>query len=514
MKLNRDELARFLATLGVAALISCGIRYSYQGELLLFSKILLAAGAALLIASIVLGYRAIIAFFSRRSSKLGTNALILGLAVVAILGLANFVGYRHHKRFDLTSEKLFTLSDQTKKIVSGLQKDVNVIRFSKEADPQLDDLMAEYKSLGPHVKFENIDPQRKPEVAQQYGAKRVGDVIVASGTRTEHLESGARASASEEDITSAILKMTRDTVKTVCFVTGHGEKSLTDNAGPGYSGVDAGLKKENYETKAISLVTEPSVPSDCNVVVIAGPMQAYFPQEADKVSKYLDAGGKALIEIDPEIETKLADAKLGAIVSSWNINVGNNVVIDASGMGQLVGAGPAIPLVTDFGTSPITNNFKGSMTFFPLARTVTIADKSKSDVEAIELLKTSPRSFTKQKLEHEVSYDPKTDTLGPLSLGVAASRKVGEKSARLVVIGDSDFASNQALDQVRNGDLFYNTINWLAQDESLISIRPKTTTNRRVNLSEAQARGLSWLDLFGLPGIVIFSGIYIWWKRR
>jgi ABC-type uncharacterized transport system involved in gliding motility auxiliary subunit len=132
----------------------------------------------------------------------------------------------------------------------------------------------------------------------------------------------------------------------------------------------------------------------------------------------------------------------------------------------------------------------------------------------VELLKTSARSFTKQKLEHEVSYDPKTDTLGPLSLGVTASRKVGETSARLVVIGDSDFAANQALDQVRNGDLFYNTINWLAQDESLISIRPKTTTNRRVNLSEAQARGLSWLDLFGLPGIVIFSGIYIWWKRR
>jgi ABC-type uncharacterized transport system involved in gliding motility auxiliary subunit len=514
MKVNRDELARFIATLGFAALISCGIRYSYQGELLLFSKILLAAGGVLVIASVVLGFRELVEFFSRRSSKLGTNTLILGLAVLAILGLLNFVGYRHHKRFDLTAEKLFTLSDQTKKIVRGLQKEVTVIRFSKEADPQLDDLMAEYKSLGSRVKFENVDPDRRLEVAQQYGAKRKGDVIVASGSRTEHLESGARASASEEDITSAILKVTRDTAKTVCFVTGHGEKSLTDDAGSGYSGVDAGLKKENYATKTVSLVSEPSVPGDCNVVVIAGPMQAYFPQEVDKIAKYLDAAGKALIELDPELESKLADAKLGTIFSSWNINVGNNVAIDASGMGQLIGAGPAIPLVADFGASPITSNFKGSMTYFPLARTVSIADKSKSDVEAVELLKTSPRSFTKQKLEHQVSYDPKTDTLGPLSLGVTASRKVGEKSARLVVIGDSDFASNQAVDQVRNGDLFYNTINWLAQDENLISIRPKTTTNRRVTLTEAQARGLSWIDLFGLPGAVIFSGIYIWWKRR
>ena len=514
MKVNRDELARFLATLGVAALISCGIRYSYQGELLLFSKILLGAGAVLVVASVVLGYRGIAGFFSRRSSKLGTNVAVLGLAVVAILGLANFVGYRHHKRFDLTTEKLYTLSDQTRKIVGGLQKDVTIIRFSKEADPQLDDLMAEYKSLGPHMKFETVDPQRKPEVAQQYGAKHIGDVVVACGNRTEHLESGARGSASEQDITSAILKVTRDTVKTVCFVTGHGEKALSDNSGTGYSGVDAGLKKENYETKTISLVSEPSVPVNCSVLVIAGPMQAYFPQEVDKIAKYLDAGGKALIEVDPEVQTKLADEKLDSIFSSWNIRVGRNVAIDASGVGQLMGAGPAIPLVTDFGTSPITSNFKGSMTFFPLARTVSIADKSKTDVEAVELLKTSPRSFTKQKLEHQVSYDPKTDTLGPLALGVAASRKIGDKNARLVVIGDSDFASNQALDQARNGDLFYNTVNWLSQDENLISIRPKTVTNRRINLSEGQARGLSWIDLFGLPGMVIFSGIYIWWKRR
>jgi ABC-type uncharacterized transport system involved in gliding motility auxiliary subunit len=154
------------------------------------------------------------------------------------------------------------------------------------------------------------------------------------------------------------------------------------------------------------------------------------------------------------------------------------------------------------------------MTFFPLARTVSIADKSKSDPEAVELLKTSPRSFTKSKIEKKVSYDPKTDTMGPLSLGVAANRKTGDKESRLVVIGDSDFASNEAIGQQRNGDLFFNAIDWLAQDENLISIRPKSVTNRRVTMTEAQASALRWLDLFLLPGLVIFSGVYIWWRRR
>jgi ABC-type uncharacterized transport system involved in gliding motility auxiliary subunit len=514
MKLNREEVARFCFTLGAALLISGYLRYSIQGTLLTTSKILLIAGGVLILAAIVLGFRSILGFFSRRSSRLGTNTTVFALAVLFILGLLNFVGYRHHKRFDLTTEKMFTLSDQTQKIVRGLRNDVVIIRFAKLPDQQLDDLMSEYKNLSPHMKFQNVDPNEKPEIAQQYGAKRMDDVIVASGPRTEHLESGARGNASEADVTSAILKVTRDTVKTICFVTGHGEKSLADTGETGYSGLDAGLKKESYDTRSINLVSENEVPSDCSVLVIAGPTQSYFPQETAMVSKYLDNGGKALIEVDPVVDEKQQDPKLDDIFNAWNINVGKNVVIDASGMGRLVGAGPAIPLVVNYGPSPITKSFEGSMTFFPLARIVSIADKGKSDPEDVELLKTSPRSFTVPNLKREVSYDPKTGTLGPLSLGVAATRKSTEKGGRLVVIGDSDFAGNRVSGMQRNGDLFYNTINWLAQDENLISIRPKSVTNRRVTLTEGQSKALGWVDLFGLPGIVIVAGVYIWWKRR
>ena len=155
------------------------------------------------------------------------------------------------------------------------------------------------------------------------------------------------------------------------------------------------------------------------------------------------------------------------------------------------------------------------MTYFPIARTASIADKSKSDPEDVELLKTSARSFTKAKLEHTVKYDPKTDTLGPLSLGVAANKKVGDKSARLVVVGDSDFATNQVLGGPgSDGDFFLNSINWLAQDEDQISIRPKAEASSHITLTVAQATGLTWIDRLFLPGLVIIVGISIWWKRR
>jgi ABC-type uncharacterized transport system involved in gliding motility auxiliary subunit len=507
MKWDREELARFIGTTGIAMLVAGYLRYSIQGELLTFSKVVLAAGALCLLASIVIGFSAILRFFSKRSSQLGTNTTILSVVVIAILVIVNFVGFRHHKRFDLTTEKLYTLSDQTKQVVGGLQKDVTIVRFDKSPNAALDDQMAEYTSLSRHLKFQNIDPQQKPEVAQQYGATRMGDVILASGPRKEHLETGA---TSEEDITGAIIKVTQDKVKTVCFVIGHGEKSLTDDGENGYSHLDAGLKKENYLTKTLNLVSENGVASDCSVVVIAGPTQQFFPQEAEMLDKYLASTGKGLILVDPQ-----TDPKLGEIFQAWNTNVGDNVVIDASGMGRLLGAGPAIPLVTTFGQSPITRNFTNVMVFFPLARTVSTADKSKTDPQIVELLKTSPQSFTVPNLkqgQNELTFNPKT--AGPLSLGVAASRKAEGGEARLVVIGNSTFAANPYVGLQKNGDLFYNTIDWLAQDENLISIRPKSQTNRRVTLTEGQASALRWLDLFFLPGIVIFSGVYIWWKRR
>jgi len=515
MKFNREEWAKTIGILGAAALIGGYWRYTVQGEMLLLSKIFIIGGAVLLLAGMVLGIGGIIRFFSRRSSQLGTNTLILTAAVVAILGVLNYLGDQHHKRFDLTSEKLYTLSDQTKKIVGGLKQDLDVVEFSKEADPRLRDTMAEYRNLNSHFHFRTVDPQEKPEVAREYGAQHMGDVIMSYGSRKQPVESTGGGEVSEQDITSAILKLTTEKIKTVCFVTGHGEKSIADTQSTGYSRADQGLKNEQYKTESINLVSSNGdVPPECDVLVIAGPTQAYFPQEVDGISKYLAGNGKALIEVDPLVDSKQVDPNLDSIFKAWNINVGSNVVVDASGMGRLIGAGPAIPLVIDYGDSPITKSLVRTMTFFPLARTVSIADKSKSDPEAVELLKTSARSFTKAKLEHEVAYDPKTDTMGPLSLGVAANRVNGATNARLVVIGDSDFASNGAIGEVSNGDLFYNAIDWLAQDEQLLSIRPKSTASRNVTLTEAQWAILKWVNVIFLPGIVILAGIIIWWKRR
>lgn len=510
MTFDRKEWVRTLGWLGVALLVAGFIRYTIQRQLHPMSDVLLIAGAVLWLAWLVLGFPDILERLSKRSSKLGLNSAVLTLAVIVILGVINFLGFRHHKQWDLTSEKLYTLSDQTKKIIQPLKAGVDVLLFSKTPDPQLQALMEEYENLSSHIHYRVVDPQERPDLAKKYSVARMGQVIVASGGRIERVGGEFGETVGEQDVTSAILKATSNSTKTVCFVEGHGEKSITAPDAQGYSGVAGELKKENYQVQAVNLVTSGGVPAGCSVLVDAGPTEAFFPQEADEVKRYLDGGGKAMLLIDPD-----TDPKLDEVLSEWNVNVGDNYVIDASGVGRYFRMGPAAPLVVSYGASPIVRGFARTMTFFPLARTVSIADESKLEPQAVELLKTTALSYTKPSLvAARTPFNPKEDQRGPLSLGVAAERKSGATDARLVVIGNSLFAANQFVGVQRNGDLFFNAINWLSEEENLISIRPKSPANRRVNLTDAQRSGFYWFSVVLMPALVIFSGIFIWARRR
>ncbi len=506
-RFSRKELFSTVAYLGTALLVAGIVRYSVQETLTRPTQWILIGGGVMLLAALAGNLREVLGYFRSRPGRLGTNTAVLALGVTVILGLVNFLGFRHSKRFDWTAEKLYTLSDQTQKIVTGLQKDVKVIRFdrAKGADP-LRDFVQDYRHLSRHITYELVDPQERPELARQYAARRMGDVVVASGNRTEHVED-----PNEQSITSAILKVTRDTVKTVCFVEGHGEKAFSDADAEGLSSVEKGLEGENYQVKGINLVRSNQVPAECSVVVVAGPKNAYFPQETEMLTKYLDAGGKAMLLLDPQ-----TDPQLDALLSAWNITAGKNLVIDYSGMGQLIGLGPASPLVTQYGEHAITRTFgRNTMTFFPSARTVETADKKKSDPPVTELLFTTPESWAETNLkESKLKFDPGEDEKGPVSLGAAAEKSLEGKAARLVVIGNSEFVTNQFIRHSPNRDLFLNAVNWLTLEEDLISIRPKTPTNRRVTLSVAQEKMFFWFSLVLMPGAVIVTGFVLWWKRR
>ncbi|HEY8461994.1 MAG TPA: DUF4350 domain-containing protein [Blastocatellia bacterium] len=510
MKIDRQEIYRLAGFIGLAMALAGFFRYVIQGVwtgagfMGKLTPAMVLIGLVLIAVSIAFNFGAIVAIFRRRQGKLGANTVVLSVAVLGLVTVANFLGYRHHKRFDLTAEGLYSISDQTKKVVAGLSKDVKVIYFSDKENQQFSDLMKEYKYAGTRLSYERIDPQQRPEMVRKYKPKREGDIAVAAGDRTEII-----SSATEQAVTNAILKVTRDVVKTICFAEGHSEKSLSDTQPSGYSTVEQRLKDENFQLKTIFLAREQQVPAECAALVIPGPKQSFTPSEAAALGKYLDGGGKAMVMIDPE-----TDPQLGDVLSSWGIEAADNIALDVTGRGQLVGAGPEAPLVIDYGSHSITRDFGRTMTVFPLARAIKIAERGGASVSP--LLTTSEASFAKDKITPgvEIQYDAAKDQKGPLTLGAAASKSVNGKEARLVVIGDSDFASNGAFGFQRNADLFLNSVNWLAEEEDLISIRPKSVTNRSVTMTESERRAFLWVTAAFMPLAVIGSGIYIWSKRR
>ena len=504
MKINRQEAVKIITFLGPVLLIAGYIRYSVRETMDPLNILLSILGGLLTLGALVFNFSAIRQSSRSRSTKLGANTTIMSVAVLAIIGFGNFLGYRHHKRIDLTTDKQYSLSDQTRKIVTDLKKDVQVILFDQDDQRGLTDQMKEYRNLNSRFSFERIDPQKNMAAAKKYEITKPGDVVVVSGDRSERPKD-----TTEQSIVNAIIKVTRDKQKRICFVEGHGEKKLTStNEGDGYGVVDKMLKDENYETKSINIVASIDIPADCDVLVLAGPKQSLFPAEAAAIGKYLEKGGKAMLLIDPDTDPKLED-----VLHAWGVQLGNNTVVDVSGVGRLLGLGPGAPLARTYGSHAITEKFEGTMSFFPMSRSVETT--TGSGAVTTDLMKTSAESWAETEITAgQVAFDEGKDKKGPITLGVAATRSEGEAEARLVVIGDSDFAANQYFDVQRNGDLFMNSINWLAKDEDLISIRPKNVADRRVTMTEADQNQLFWIALVLMPIATIGSGVYIWWKRR
>ena len=194
--------------------------------------------------------------------------------------------------------------------------------------------------------------------------------------------------------------------------------------------------------------------------------------------------------------------------------------------GGLVGFGPTAPLVNTYGDHPITADFGNNNSFYPFSRAIVLT--SVEGIQSTELLSTNEQSWAEKNIEQDLVFNPEEDLKGPLTLGAALTRPLENqpsessapdstppKESRLVVIGNSTFATNGLFSQQLNGDVLTNSVLWLSQREGeVLSINPKDPTNRRIQLQTVQARWVVWLSLIIMPLVGFGLGGFIWWKRR
>ncbi len=443
---------------------------------------------------------------SKRSVKYGANAFVSALIVLGIIILLAFITNRHHLRADLTSKGLYSLSEQTKSVLNGLKKDVKIYAFYKKSDEIVaKDLLEEYAFRSRYVSFEFIDPNEKPQLARRYNVAQYNTVVVECDGKRETI-----TELNESNLTNAIMKVTRELDKIIYFTTGHGERDYEQDDPQGYKTAGEGIKKDNFQLKKINLAQEKKIPEDCSVLVIAGPKADFFQFELDTIKKYIENGGKLLVLIDPQWKPALVD-----FLKQFKIKVGDNIVVDVSGVGQLFGMGPEVPLVTRYTKHDLFKEFR-TMTFFPVACSVEATSEGDPSFTNQVLFRTTPSSWGETDYNKPpVKFDEDKDLKGPVPLAVVSSKTVKDnKKARILVIGDSDFANNAYIRNSGNYDLFLNIINWLAEEEDMITIRPKEVDDRRVNLTQKDSKKILYLSVFGLPLLVVITGVVIYFRRK
>lgn len=520
------RLFNLLGWLGAVLVVAALAIRILKPELAPVYRGLAIAGLVVTLLYLLSQWREIGRSFTRRQVRYGAISFGSVIIVLAILVGINWIAARQSKRWDLTAGGQFTLSDQTRKILGSLKEPVKVRVFAsaRTVEP-FRDRLTEYAHGTDRLSVEYIEPLKQPELATQYQVQQDGTAVFEYKGRLE------RATAStEQELTNALVKVTQGDQKKVVFVQGHGEKDTVGTDRGGYSGVATALRGDNFEVEKVVLAQQTAVPANTALLVAAGPRTDYLPAEIDMIDAYLRKGGKLLLMLDPPEKTDSPPlTNLLTLAHDWGVDVGNNMVVDLSPAGRLLGTGPSIPVAASYPSHPITEKMQ-VLTAYPLARSVTPVSGGVNGHSAQAIVETSQNSWAETDLKSLSTTgearreEDKGDKPGPISLAAAVTAAAPDAPApasgqpkpetRVVIFGDSDFASNLALGVQGNRDFFLNTVNWLAQQENMISIRAKEPSDRRLTMTAAQQQVVYWLSLFIIPGLIILAGVQAWWRRR
>jgi len=448
------------------------------------------------------------------------------LLVVGILLLAALLANWHPLRWDVTREQTQSLSPVSKALLKDVTKPLTMTVFVPEGAGERQtakEVLQLYVFQNPQVSYRFVDPEKEPLKAKQAGYRFAGNVLLDYEGRHQMAEQ-----ADENAITNALRKVLKVERKKVYFLAGHGERDLKDPKPGGFQVAQKALENEGYEIEALNLLARGAIPADATLVAIAAPKKALLSTEVLTLKDYLDKGGRLLILLEA-----FEDGGLKDFLEGYGVDLDNGLILDVNQVSQSLGLSAVMPIVSQYGPSKITQDFKNIVTIYPMARPL-LLKKEQQEVTLVPLATTMSTSYEKLGKEwiktEKAAFDAKTDKKGPFTLAVQAEikpappkpdqgqkggkdQKPAEARTYMVVFGDVDFAANAFFNLFGNGDLFLNTINFLAQASEQITVR----TAGKAQLLNLKGYQAWWLLLAGLvwaPMVMVTAGIWAYRRRR
>jgi ABC-type uncharacterized transport system involved in gliding motility auxiliary subunit len=452
-------------------------------------------------------------FLTGRQARYGSNALVMSLAVIGILIVVNLWVYQNPQQWDLTEGKEHTLAPETVSALEALPQNVMAYAFySSQANPTTAQQLLSDIKAGSNGKFdyEFINPDTDPSLrAQAMGVTGDAKIVLVMGDQKEIV-----STASEQEITKALIRLVNPEQRTVYFLTGEGERDIQQAGDQSLTSLDSTLKNKGYTVKTLNLLAENQVPDDAQAIIIAGPQQPLSANEVKLLQDYVDKGGSLVVMEDPLPLTQFGNKPdpLAAYLSlAWGIGLDNDIVVDPH-------VDPVSHAVSyAYGQHPITQKMNNIGSFFPFSRSLQVVGQI-DGVTATPLVLTIDRAWGETNFEGlqngKLQFDEGQDIPGPITLAIAAENS--NTKGRVVVFGTSQFPTDQFFNSgYGNADLIVNTIDWAAEQESLINLTPKQPITRTFTPMNSMELITSLLGAVCLiPLLVLIAGIASWVARR
>lgn len=514
--MNRKNLRRFapfgLYLAGLAAIATIGL-FIVQRSFTLPIQISLGA--------IVLGLAAFILFdpgslreaLTGRQARYGSNALLMAVAFIGIVVVINYLVYTNSRQWDLTEDQTNSLTTETLQTLESLTSPVQAdAYYTVDSNSNYArTLLQLYKNNSKgKFDFQIVDPITNQIQAEQDKITRNGTIVLKMDGRQEQV-----TYASEEELTSGLVRLANPGDRVVYFLQGHGEYEIESTSENNYYDVRSALEAKNYTVNTLNLLAAPKIPDNALAIIVAGPTKPLSQQEVDLIKTYQQNGGSLVYLADPRAQTQFgedADPMQVYLQEIWGIEMGENVVIEPASQ-QAV-----IAISQGYGDHAITRKMNNLSIVLPFARSVAaIQGQVSTDIQLTDLAYTSEMAWGETDIasieNNAVTPDAGKDLIGPISFSVAGENTTTQ--SRVLVVGDSDFAGNNGYRQLGNSSFILNGIDWAAEQDNLISLNPNQPTQRFIVPQSTAALGLILIGSVLLPSaLVIFLGVTTWLQRR
>jgi ABC-type uncharacterized transport system involved in gliding motility auxiliary subunit len=513
MKLRRKSAIYGLYVADAAALATL-ISFFIDQKLSLLVQLFLALMVIGFASYILLDPQRIRTVFAGRQASYSSNAIIMILAFLGIVIAINYIAYSNDTQWDWTQDQTYTLTTASINIARSLPLPVTIDAFytAKTSSQNARQLLESFAlaSKG-KLTYQIIDPEQNPILASQSHIYQDGTIVFQMGNQTEQI-----TTVDEEHIASALHGLVNPGLRVLYFTTGHGEGSLSSTTGSrSLTYINQVLGAKNYTVQTLDLQSTAIVPQDANAIVISGPVQSFTQSEVNKLKSYIDKGGSVILLMEPMSLTSInfaTDPLLIYITNTWGIGFKNNIIIDKNvNVAMGVTSDP-----TQYATHAITQNLSGNYVLFFTAQTIFPPATAMTGITTTVLMSTAKNTWAStdpQETSQNNFTQTTNDLAGPLPLAVALENS--QTNARMVIVGDADFASDNYVQNYSNLDFFINSIDWAAKQDQAINLTPRQVTKRvLVNPTTESMNVIFVITVVAIPLLVLITGIIVWVYRR